>query len=154
MSDATNDIDTAIFGQSTRNYFERLGNSPASHLGLFGLKGSARLIGPLGDAFNAASTAAEKRRYSHLSRTATREEARLQNDVASNVHGILKVAFNLVQHILIYRYKHEGEWNVGRRKRDLRSATQDNRACLGIVALDKVGKVLVANLANFKQATA
>lgn len=56
----------------------------------------------------------------------------MEHDIACNAHGILQVSLNLVEHVL-------------------GGAAEKDGAGLGVLALGKEGKVLVANLLNLKQ---
>lgn len=91
------------------------------------------LVWPLLDTLNALGLLAQSHRDSHLGRTTTGGQARVEHNIARYTHGILQVTLNLVEDIL------------GR-------STQKNSAGLGILALGEEGEVLVANLFDLKQA--
>eukprot|EP01137_Pigoraptor_chileana_P019539 Opistho-2@80698 len=93
------------------------------------------LVGPLPNALDALGLFEEQLRQRHLSCAATGNEARVHQHIARDVHGILQVAFNLHEDVLA-------------------RTTEENRACLGILALSDEGKVLITNLLHLEKARA
>ena len=94
-----------------------------------------RLHRPLSHALRLVGRLHQGLRNRHLGRTASRKQARFEHDVADDLHRILKIALDLVQHVL-------------------RATTQQDGARLGVVAFLQEGEVFVAQLAHFKQAAA
>jgi len=111
---------TGVLRQCTRNDFHGIGHS---------------LVRPLLNTFDGASQLAELHGDSHLDGTTAGGQARVEDNVAGNGHGVLQVALDFVQDIL------------GR-------ATQQDGTGLRGLALAHECEVLVTNLLNLEQTAA
>lgn len=90
------------------------------------------LVWPLLNAFDRLRQLRKLDSNSHLRSTTSGRQARMEDNVPSHRHGVLKIPLNLVQDIL------------GR-------SSQQDCACLGLLALPEESEVLVADLLDFKQ---
>mmetsp|Transcript_68054 Transcript_68054/g.146776 ORF Transcript_68054/g.146776 Transcript_68054/m.146776 type:complete len:470 (-) Transcript_68054:203-1612(-) len=116
----SNDVSAAILRQGTGNHLQCGGNG---------------LVRESLDTLYFRSRLHQSACNRHLSGTTSRDQAGVENTVPNNLHGVLKIPLDLVQHIL-------------------GSTTQQYGARLGLFALLKEHKILVTNLAHFEEPTA
>eukprot|EP00128_Syssomonas_multiformis_P003160 Colp12_sorted_trinity150504_noHs@31453 len=116
-SEGADDVSTAVFDKGAGDDLKSISNSP---------------VGPLAHTLDTLSLLTKVSRNSHFSGTTTGEETGINHNVAGHVHGILKVALDLHEHIL-------------------GGTTQKDGAGLGLLALGDESEVVVANLLDFEE---
>ena len=120
LGEDAHDGRAAVLDEGARDDLERLGDGA---------------VGPLLDAVDRLGLLGQRDRDGHLGGAAAGQQARVEDDVAGHVHGVLQVALDLVEDVL------------GR-------APQQQRARLGVLAPDDERVVLVADLVHVKDAGA
>lgn len=115
----TDGAGACVLGQRSGNNLHRIGHG---------------LVGPLLHALNRLSQLAQLDGNRHFESATTGGQSRMEDDVSGDRHGVLQVAFNLVDDIL-------------------RRTTEQDRTSLGVLALGEEGEVFVADLFNLEQAT-
>ena len=111
------DTDTTVLSEGARNNFHGLTDGH---------------VGSLLNTLHLHTGPTKSNRHGHFSSTATGQKLGLIYHIPNDLHGILKVALNLIQHVL-------------------GPATEKDRAGLGILALLEEGEPLLSDLAHLEQ---